>query len=306
MIITRTPLRISFVGGATDIANYYTKFGGEVISCAINRYMYVTVNKRDDDKIIISYSKTETVTRVKDIKHDIIREALKLANIKKSIEVHIIGEISTIGTGLGGSSAVAVGLLRALFPQKTQTEIAELSCKLEIEILGKDIGKQDQYSCAWGGLKRITFNCDGKVSLRNISPRILKDSLFLFKETTVLRSKAEDLLKEQNKQFDSNVENLHRIKMLCTPFQDALEKEDTRHIASIINGYMLLKRQLSNRVTNKHIDKHINNFKDIGCGVKICGAGESGFILVYDPNQICKGIPVNIDNQGTKIVFKDE
>lgn len=307
MILTmsRTPMRISFVGGATDIQNYYSQFGGEVVSCAINRYIYVTINRRDDNLIVVSYGKTEKVPDVERIEHPIVREALKMAGIKKGIEIHIIANISTIGTGLGGSSAVAVGLLRVLFPEKSQREIAEMACDLEINKMGKCIGKQDQYACALGKLNYLKFDKNGLVTscnyeVPNFSYSILKDKMYLVKVRNN-RISAETLLQKQTGLDNTNY--LHAIKILCYPFVNALNSNSTNQISELINTYWSLKKKLSNDITNSAIDTIIDEYQAKGCGAKLCGAGQSGYVFVFDPSKQCKGIPVEIDYQGTIISY---
>ena len=158
MIITCTPFRVSFVGGGTDLPNFYRFKPGGVVSTAINKYMYITVNKRFDDTIRVSYSKTEIVNRVDEIQHLVVREALKLVGITKAIEIVSIADIPS-GTGLGSSSSFTVGLLNALYAYKgalkSAEELATEACHIEIDILSEPIGKQDQYIAAYGGLRHI-------------------------------------------------------------------------------------------------------------------------------------------------------
>ena len=167
MIISRTPLRISFAGGGSDLKEYYKNGVGAVTSTAIDKYIYITVNKKFDDKIRISYSKTEIVDSIDEIKHDLIREALRLTNIDAVIEITSIADIPSKGTGLGSSSSFTVGLLNALYAYKGQHKSAEIlakeACKIEIDIVGEPIGKQDQYAAAYGGINHIQFNADGTV-----------------------------------------------------------------------------------------------------------------------------------------------
>jgi D-glycero-alpha-D-manno-heptose-7-phosphate kinase len=297
-------MRISFVGGATDIENYYSQFGGEVVSCAINRYIYITLNKRDDNKIVVCYTETESVCDVNQVKHPIVKEALKMTGITKSIEIHIISNISTIGTGLGGSSAVAVGLLKALFPEKTNREIAEMACDLEINKMGKCIGKQDQYACAFGGLNYFKFDKKGVVTSEkyvssHAANTFLKDKMFLVKVKNNHCRVDTGLLLDAQSKYD-NTEYLNAIKSLCLPFVKALNDKDDKAIINLINQYWKLKKQLSEYVTNEDIDQTIDYYVKKGCGAKLCGAGQNGFISVYDPSKQCKGIPVKV-TPGTTI-----
>jgi len=166
MIITRTPFRISFAGGGTDLAAFYRREAGAVVSTAIKKYMYITVNRRFDDTIRVSYSRTEIVGSVDEVQHPIVREALKLTGIEGGIEIVSIADIPS-GTGLGSSSSFTVGLLNALYAYKGElksaAELAEQACRIEIDIVGEPIGKQDQYIASHGGLCHIQFNPDESV-----------------------------------------------------------------------------------------------------------------------------------------------
>ena len=170
MIISQTPLRMSFFGGGTDFKDYYEKYGGLVISVSINKYIYFIVNSRNDECIVLNYSDREVVSDVNQIKHNIFREALKLAGISKSVEITSISDITSEGSGLGSSSAFTVGLLNALYAYKgiikTPCELAELACKIEIDVLGNPIGKQDQYAVAFGGFRKYFFNKDDSVTVK--------------------------------------------------------------------------------------------------------------------------------------------
>lgn len=303
MLISRTPMRVSFVGGGTDIENYYSKFGGEVVSCAINKYIYVTLNKRDDNKIVICYSAIEYCTHVNEIKHTIVREALKMYGFETGgIEIHIIANISTIGTGLGGSSAVAVGLLRVLFPNKTQHEIAELACELEIKKLKKCIGKQDQYACAIGGINRLFFENSGSVKVKPLYYNdFFIDNMFLIPVNNK-REKTEDILKKQNDNFNDNIEKLHDVKTLCELFINSIKNNDANMVINCLNNYWDIKKTLSNDISNDCINELISKYRNDNCGVKLCGAGQSGFIFIFDKTCKTNGIPIKIDYSGTVLL----
>ena len=162
MVISQTPLRISFVGGGTDLKAYYSLFGGQVISASIDKYIYVIVKKRYDNLIVLHYTENEIVSSVADIRHEIIREALQLTGIENGIEIITLADITTKGSGLGSSSVLTVGLLNALYHYKgmqvTNQQLAEEACFIEINKLKKPIGKQDQYIAAFGGVKKIVFH----------------------------------------------------------------------------------------------------------------------------------------------------
>lgn len=302
-------MRISFVGGATDIENYYSKHEGEVVSCSIDRYIYVTYNHRDDDKIVISYSSLESVDTVNQIQHPIVREVLKMSGVTKGIEQHIIAKLSTIGTGLGGSSAITVGLLRVLYPKKSQCEIAEMACDIEIKRLGKCIGKQDQYACALGGVNRLVFRKDGVVNPYRIeieANNCLDKKMFLVNtHSNYIRPHAENVLQQQHNNFFNNEIYLHEIKQMCIPFVAALISGNEDKIINLLNNYWVIKRKLSSFVSNEYIDNLVEKYIKQNCGVKLCGAGHGGYLFVYDPTQKCDGIPVNIDYSGTTIIHND-
>lgn len=208
MIITRTPLRISFCGGGTDLSAYYKKDGGAVISSAIDKYIYVTVNKKFDDSVRVSYSMTEIVDDPQDLKHDIVRECLKMTGITGGIEITTIADIPA-GTGLGSSSSFTIGLLNALYSYLGITlsarELAEKACEIEIRKLKHPIGKQDQYAAAFGGLNFFNFNKDGTVdrtpvTLSERDKRKMDRKLMMF--YTGVTRKADNILKEQREKTE--------------------------------------------------------------------------------------------------------
>ena len=172
MIITKTPLRMSYVGGGSDLSSYYRKFGGAVISTTVNQYVYVLVKPRFEKGIRLSYSRTENVIRPEEIEHPLVRNALSMFEISENIEIVSTADIPSSGTGLGSSSAFSVGLIRALSAFKgeelSDKICAELACKLEIDLCKSPIGKQDQYASSFGGLKLYKFNQDDSVSLQSI------------------------------------------------------------------------------------------------------------------------------------------
>src|SRR3989344_9515070 len=181
MIITQTPLRISFVGGGTDISDFYQKYGGAVISTAINKYVYVIVKERFDEMIYLNWMKKEIVSRVDDIEHELIREAMKKTGVLKGVEITTLSDIPAEGSGLGSSSSVTVGLLQALYQYRGEIvdaeRLASEACQIEIEILKKPIGKQDQYIAAYGGLKHFSFHQNGQVTVSrpNISDEVINE-----------------------------------------------------------------------------------------------------------------------------------
>ena len=235
MIITRTPLRISFAGGGTDFSGFYRRQRCAVLSTAINKYIYITVNRKFDHKIRASYSVTEMVDRAADLKHELIREALKVTGIEGGIEITSISDIPSRGTGLGSSSSYTVGLLNALYSyigkMANAEKLAAEACRIEIEICRKPIGKQDQYIAAYGGMQFIQFNPDESVFVdpvlceRDLRERLHRHLLMLY--TGITRS-ANDVLDEQSRNTEHNgstVEDLVRMRDLADQLRDCLCSE---------------------------------------------------------------------------------
>src|SRR4030067_1534364 len=228
MIISRTPLRISFVGGGSDLASYYKQEPGAVISTAINKYIYIVVNSKFDDKIRASYSVTEIVDNVDELKHELIREALKFVNIPHGIEITSISDIPSQGTGLGSSSTYTVGLLNALYGHlgkyRGAEQLAKDACEIEIEKCNKPIGKQDQYIAAYGGLQFIQFNSDESVNINpiicapEIKMELQKRLLLLY--TGITRS-SDQVLTEQKLNTENNRTFLQEIVGLTNEFREA-------------------------------------------------------------------------------------
>jgi D-glycero-alpha-D-manno-heptose-7-phosphate kinase len=277
------------MGGGTDIREFYMHSSGLVISTAINKYMYITVKKRFEDNFRISYHKTEIVQKVNDIEHPIVREALRLAGITRGIEITSIGDIPG-GTGLGSSSSFTVGLLNALFAfkgvLKSAEELAQLACKIEIDILKEPIGKQDQYIAAYGGLKRIRFNPDESVFVDSliIKPCIskkLKDNLLVF--YTGQKRQASSILLEQKNNCRDKIKSLEKLKELASEFNDSIVNDKSlTNVGTLLNNGWLLKKELSKQVSNGDIEKIYQIALKAGAlGGKILGAGGGGFLLLY-------------------------
>ena len=210
MIITQTPLRIGLLGGGTDLPDYYGKYGGRVLNCAIDKYIYVIVKQRFDDEIYVNYSKKEIVSDVADLEHELVREAMLMTGVSRGVEITTLADIPSTGSGLGSSSAVTVGLLNALFTYQGRNvpaaELAELACEIEIERCGKPIGKQDQYIAALGGIRDLRFGpgqavTHDEVRLEPAELRSLQQQIMLF-YTGVTRS-ANTILAEQNAQVET-------------------------------------------------------------------------------------------------------
>ncbi|MGY3802553.1 GHMP family kinase ATP-binding protein [Pigmentibacter ruber] len=324
MIITRTPLRMSFVGGGSDLPVFYREFGGAVVSTAIDKYVYVTVNKKFDNHIRVSYSKTEEVESVDKIEHNIVREVLKLLNMTGGIEITSVADIPSKGTGLGSSSSFTVALLHALeaYMQRTISakNLGELSCQIEIDICKEPIGKQDQYAAAYGGLNFIQFNQDDSVFVDKIICKkatiqeIFENTLVFY--TGISRS-ASHILKEQSEEIKSEESKKHVMKQmvqLAFDLKKEIENNNLTSFGEILHVNWLLKKQMSGSISNLFIDECYDlALKSGAIGGKILGAGAGGFLMLYAPKEnhpmIVEALshltPVSFDYepQGSKVIF---
>lgn len=325
MIVTRTPLRISFVGGGTDMENFYRKYTGRVLSTAIDKYFYVVINPRFDGAIRLGYNQTEIVDKVSEIQHPLIKAALEDCGIEKGIDIVSLADLPAkrTGLGLGASSSFTVGLVNALYgflgKYVPPEVLAEKACEIEIEKAKSPIGKQDQYAAAFGGLNQITFNTDGKVEVEPIflTPKIREDfrnHLLLF--FTNQERSANKILAEQKQNVDKKFEFLKKISDLVPPFKEALEKGNFQRLGELLNEGWLMKRELASSVTNSNIDDMYNRAMGAGAwGGKILGAGGGGFLLVMAPLENHEKIkralsdhllvPFKFTQSGSKIIFKE-
>lgn len=323
MIISRTPLRASFAGGGTDFPDFYHLDCGAVVSTTMNRYIYITVNKKFDDHIRVSYSKTELVESVDQIEHNIIREALRITGIKKGIEVVYMGDIplGSAGIGLGSSSSLAVGVLNALYAFKGEhisaERLANEACKIEIDILKYPIGKQDQYAAAYGGFNYYQFNKDESVYVDPIiyykkTKEELNRKLLLF--YTGITRVSSDILEGQKKNTTKNFEYLSKIAALAKELRECLIKNDLNSFGEILHKGWLLKKKLASGISNDKIDEFYEEARKAGAiGGKILGAGGGGFLLLYceEKNQdrvrkalsCFKETPFEFEPQGSKIIY---
>lgn len=322
MIITRTPFRISFVGGGSDLRDFYTKCQGAVLSTSINKYMYISSHKFfEEDKVRAKYSITETVQNVDDLKHEIIREALKKANIKGGVELSSIADIPA-GTGMGSSSAFTVGLLHNLNAIKrkysSKEKLAEEACNMEIDILKEPIGKQDQYAAAFGGLNIFRFNANETVS---VEPLYLKQEVYTqLQENLVLffignERKASDILVEQKNNI-GNADKFAVLKDMVTlvdVLKDVLYKGTLDEFGLLLHQNWLLKQRLASKISNNYIEELYQlGLKNGATGGKLLGAGGGGFMLFYCPKEkqqkLIQAMPVRhfdfkFDNEGTKLIY---
>ncbi|NCB92498.1 MAG: GHMP kinase [Clostridia bacterium] len=289
MIITRTPLRVSFTGGGTDMADYYRINGGAVVSMAINKYIYITVSKKFDNAIRVSYSSTEIVEKVSELHHDLVREAMHLAGITGGIEVTSIADIPS-GTGLGSSSSFTVGVLNALFTytgkRLSARDLAELACKIEIDILGHPIGKQDQYAAAYGGIHYFCFMTDDTVNYNRIEltdndMMRMRNKLMIF-YTGITRS-ADGVLSEQKQNIGKKIEVLNEMKQQAADMYHTLSTVgfDKSFGESLHQGW-IKKQSLAGGISNPEIARIYDAAMSAGAvGGKLLGAGGGGFLLFY-------------------------
>lgn len=291
MIITRTPFRISFVGGGSDLEDFYRHSQGAVLSTTINKFMYITSHYFfDEDKIRVKYSQTETVTDINKLKHPILREILKKFKISGALDISSHADVLA-GTGLGSSSSFTVGLLHNLYTISgkivTKRQLAEEGSDIEINRLKEPIGKQDQYAVAFGGLNIIKFNPSGTV---NVEPIHLKRELYKTLENNLLmfyigsQRKASDILTEQkrNLQDKSKFPILRKMVGLVWGLRDALYEGNLNEFGNILHKNWLLKQQLASKISNPKINKLYNTaLKNGAVGGKVLGAGGGGFLLFY-------------------------
>ncbi len=292
MIISRAPVRISLGGGGTDLESYYSKYGGFLIAGAIDKHVFISANKRFYDSIRLSYSETEIVNGVDNIKHRIFREALKLLNMNNGIELVSIADVPA-NCGLGSSSSFTVSLLNALHAYKrefiSQKQLAEEACHIEIDLLGEPIGKQDQYISAFGGVTTLTFENDGNVIVEPV--KMTEEALdelgrnILLFHTGIERS-ASEILSEQNEKSKRDeadvIETLHKIKNIGLETKKAFEKGDLDRFGELLDVHWQTKKQLSKKVSSGSIDDWYDTAMRNGAlGGKIMGAGGGGFFMFY-------------------------
>lgn len=326
MIITRTPFRVTLGGGGTDLPSYYEKYGGFVCSAAINKYMFINLNKPEvDDLIRIKYTKSETVETRAQIQHDIARTAMEMTGIDKAIEIASMADVPA-GTGLGSSSCYAVGLLNAFHTMKREhkslQDLAEEACRLELDLMGKPIGKQDQYIAAFGGLTILDIARDGRVTVRKVD--ILDDTIddlnrnMLMFYTNTSRS-ADAILAEQSRGAKEEkpdvVESMHTIKDLGYQIVEALETGNITKVGLLFDKHWQSKKKISQKMSNPRFDEIYDEAKANGAlGGKITGAGGGGFFVFYVEEKLAdfraamkklelREMRYRFDFEGTKVLI---
>lgn len=317
MIITRTPLRISLMGGGTDMPSFYSKSPGAVISFAIKKYIYVLVNDRYNDTYRISYSGTEECENLDDIKHNLVREALRISSVKHGMEVTTIAELPGRGTGLGSSSTLTVGLLKAFQQKVDPGTLAERAFIVEAEKCSSPVGKQDHYAAAHGGMNFILFG-KNRVSVQPIRPsnEWLHDfSMYSLLLWTGVSRDANTILREQRKAFDvggSMGIGRQLAGLAHDMYAEIAQAASMRTIGELLDHGWKKKKQLANPITNKQIDEWYDKALGAGAyGGKLLGAGGGGFFFFIAPNYLHKRIsettglqkiPFEIDWEGSVVI----
>ncbi len=325
MIISRTPFRMSFFGGGSDLPSFYTKSKGAVLSTTINKYMYVSVHPFfNRKKIQLKYSKTELCSSLDEIDHPIFKEALTYLDLKGGVEIVSSADIPS-GTGLGSSSSFTVGLLNSLHSYKgeyvSKTRLASEACMIEIEKLGEPIGKQDQYASAFGGMNIIDFNIDGNVAVKPLSLKQsvvnkLEENLLLF--YTKIDRKASDILKQQKEGIKSEKKFVIQKKMveLVEEAKEILFQGDLKSFGELLDKSWMLKKSITDKTSNPVIDKYYSIALNNGAiGGKLLGAGGGGFLLLYcekeDQEDLRNALgdlhelKFSFDWQGSNIIYDD-
>jgi D-glycero-alpha-D-manno-heptose-7-phosphate kinase len=312
MIIVRTPFRLPLGGGGTDLPSYYRKHGGFLVTAAINKYMYINLNEPAlVNSIKINYSMTEVVgiKEVDKIKHEIVRETLRYLKISQPIEIHSMADLSA-GTGMGSSSSYTVGLLRALNTMLRRyvsiQELAEEACKIEIDLVGKPIGKQDQYAAAFGGIIVLEIDTLGNVTVTY--PKIVHETIYelenrLMMFYTGIQRDANEILAEQSQKAkvdeDVAVRSMHRIKEIGKEIKSALEKDDVAGFGHLMHEHWLEKKKISKKMTNGKIDSWYNTaMKNGALGGKLMGAGGGGLLLFCVDNGKRKHLRAVLESLG--------
>ena len=313
VIISRTPVRVSFCGGGTDLDSFAKTedLGGMVISAAISKYIYVTVNNRFDRRIRLSYSKMETVNGVEEIEHDLIREAMRATGVSDGVEITTIADIPSRGTGLGSSSAVTVGVLNALHSlvgdDVDARKLASEACEIEIEKLGEPIGRQDQYAAAFGGLNRITFDKNGvKVCPISLSKSTLEriESEFSLVYTDTTRS-ASAVLSEPPSNSEDKLKRLRMIRDQANEAERMIRSGEIEALGRLLGDAWRMKRGLSPSVSNDGLDSLYARLLELGAnGGKLLGAGGGGFFLIHGESDLRSRLIDELPTQNTVIPFR--
>ncbi|MBS3067636.1 GHMP kinase [Candidatus Micrarchaeota archaeon] len=323
MILSRTPLRVSFFGGGTDFEDYYKLDHGCVLTSTIDKYIYLMVNRKFDRTIQLNYKITEIVSSIDEIRHPTIREGMRLVGINKEFELSAIADVPAHGTGLGSSSSFIVGALNAMHTYKKENvdaeQLATEACKIEIDVLKEPIGKQDQYIAAYGGFRFIRFSRDGTVTVTKINAseetigRLYKKLMFFY---TGGGRKASDILTTQKRNIKDKIETLNKMRQIANKMHKQLDNKVIDGFGEALNDSWKLKRSLADKISNDIIDAYYEKAMMAGAsGGKILGAGGSGFLMFYceeEKQSVVRKALSNLrevcfkfEEEGTKIIYND-
>lgn len=321
MIISQTPYRVSFAGGGTDLPAFYRQEYGAVLSLAIDKHMYVTVSPRFEPSTRVAYTRTEIVNNLAELQHELVREALKMTGLGRHLEITTVGDVPG-GTGMGSSSSLTVGVLLALHAYKGQImsakNLAEQACRIEIEKLGKPIGKQDQYAAAFGGMNYIRFNPDESVDVEPVpaTPEIMQElskRVLLF--YTEQQRDADKILKQQSEGTKDRMSILRAMRDLAGEMRLALGGGDgIDEFARLLHEGWELKRSLGFGISNGSVDAWYEQARKLGAqGGKLLGAGGGGFLLLIAPVERHglirdalgnpRELTFGIDRRGGRVIF---
>ena len=325
MILTRTPFRVSFAGGGSDLPEFYRRSPGAVLSCTIDKAMYIAVHPYFHDKIRIKYSRTEDVASAAEVEHPLVRECLNLVGIERGMEIASFADVPA-GTGMGSSSAFTVGLLHALWARSgkrpTAQDLASAACEIEINRAKEPIGKQDQFAAAYGGLNFIQFRADESVEVHRVKCSVktegeLSRRLMLF--YVGLERPAASILSEQSRNMadKDKFRSVQQMVELATELRKALEKDNLDSFGDILDQGWKLKRTLANGITNHVVEANYRKAREAGAaGGKLLGAGSGGFLLLScEPekqHQVrgaltgLREMPVTLTDRGSTVVHDDE
>lgn len=292
MILSRTPVRITLGGGGTDLPSYYSKYGGFLIGGAINKHIYIAVQRRFEGDLLLKYSNVEKVKNIDKIEHPLLRQSLTLLRFTHPVEITSFSDVPP-NSGLGTSGSFTVGVLNALHSYRGDScspyDLAEEACKIEIEILKRAVGKQDPYMAAFGGLTCLKIKSDGEVLVNAL--QIAHDTIQRLQENVMLfylcsGRQASDILTHQKEAVEKNdkvvVDRLHQIKEIGEKTKDALETGDLRRFGELLDVHWQIKKGISPLTTNPRIDKCYDVARKNGAlGGKIMGAGGGGFFMFY-------------------------
>ncbi len=295
MIITRTPMRIPLGGGGTDLPSYYQRYGGLLVSAAIKTYVYITLNRRFEDNIRISYSRTEIADTVDAIEHPIVREALRLLELGPGLEIVSIAD-APANTGLGSSASFTVGLLLALHAHKREhpspQQLAEEAFEIEAIRLHEPVGKQDQYIAAYGGVTSLEIACNGCVTARPLA--VSAESIHQFEHEvmffyTGIQRRAGDVLMQQSQALSGGncdvATAMHEIKAIGYEVAAALQKGDLQRFGELLDAHWQVKKRTAGNMTSRTIDAWYDIARRHGAtGGKVMGAGGGGFLMLYAPS----------------------